>query len=341
MITQDLNKLYPRLIPFVRIRVIELMSHVLNMYDRKISEYTATQFNRNGIELVLNTKVSGVRDGYVTLVDKEQRDTEIPFGACVWATGIAKNPLIKSIQEQIPGQDHFRSIVTDRYLRVKGSNGTMWAMGDAATIAQEQALQYADQLFDKADLNKDGKLQLSELRQLLQDASQEFPHLQEHATFLDAKYGFNRFGGLVKKAFSKQSTPMEELNEKSELSKEEFYDLMKKIDQGLRALPATAQVAGQQGKYLASLFATNKIVSGAELPEEVDEFGYMHKGSLAYIGADKAVIDAPTVGPIFGLGAGLVWKSFETYSQFSFKNKCLVAMDWMRSKIFGRDISRV
>jgi len=65
------------------------------MYDRKISEYTAQQFSRNGIDLVLNTKVSGVKEGYVTVVDKEQRETEIPFGACIWATGIAKNPLVQ------------------------------------------------------------------------------------------------------------------------------------------------------------------------------------------------------------------------------------------------------
>ncbi|KAJ9530914.1 hypothetical protein QJQ45_028792, partial [Haematococcus lacustris] len=36
-----------------------------------------------------------------------------------------------------------------------------------------------------------------------------------------------------------------------------------------------------------------------------------------------------------------IWKSFETYSQFSFRNQCLVASDWVRTKLFGRDISRV
>lgn len=35
---------------------------------------------------------------------------------------------------------------------------------------------------------------------------------------------------------------MAELNEKSELTEEQFVDLLKKIDNGLRALPATAQV---------------------------------------------------------------------------------------------------
>eukprot|EP01024_Parvocaulis_polyphysoides_P070103 TRINITY_DN862_c0_g1_i1.p1 TRINITY_DN862_c0_g1~~TRINITY_DN862_c0_g1_i1.p1 ORF type:complete len:416 (+),score=48.94 TRINITY_DN862_c0_g1_i1:76-1323(+) len=216
MITQDLSKLYPQLIPFVRIRVIELMSHVLSMYDRKISDYTAQLFSRNGIDLVLNSKVSGVKEGSVTVVDKDQNESEIAFGACVWATGIAKNPLIKQLQEQLPGQDHFRSIVTDRFLRVKGSNGSIWAVGDAATIDQQQALQYADELFEKADVNKDGKLQFSEIAKLLKDASVEFPHLEEHARFIDTKYGINRFGGLVRNALKSSKSkplPVDDLND--------------------------------------------------------------------------------------------------------------------------------
>jgi NADH:ubiquinone reductase (non-electrogenic) len=52
-------------------------------------------------------------------------------------------------------------------------------------------------------------------------------------------------------------------------------------------------------------------------------------------------MDVPQLGPIFGFGAGLLWKGFETYSQISLRNQVLVATDWLRTKIFGRDISRV
>lgn len=65
------------------------------------------------------------------------------------------------------------------------------------------------------------------------------------------------------------------------------------------------------------------------------------QGSAAYVGRDNAVFDVPKMGAITGFTAGLVWKSFETYSQFSFRNQCLVASDWIRTKLFGRDISRV
>lgn len=55
----------------MQVSVIELMDHVLSMYDRAIGAYTAAQFSRSGIRLVLNSRVKAVADGAVTVVDKE------------------------------------------------------------------------------------------------------------------------------------------------------------------------------------------------------------------------------------------------------------------------------
>lgn len=65
---------------------------------------------------------------------------------------------------------------------------------------------------------------------------------------------------------------------------------------------------------------------------------YSHKGDLAYVGSDKAVMQLPTLGLIQGSGAFFLWRGYETFRQISFRNKCLVAFDTLRSKIFGRDI---
>ena len=49
-----------------------------------------------------------------------------------------------------------------------------------------QAVKKANELFDKyASAGSDGRLTLPELQQLMREASQEFPHLREHLTFLD------------------------------------------------------------------------------------------------------------------------------------------------------------
>lgn len=57
--------------------------------------------------------------------------------------------------------------------------------------------------------------------------------------------------------------------------------------------------------------------------------------------ADRAVMDVPVVGPVWGWFAGLAWRGFETFSQISFRNQVLVSSDWVRTKLFGRDTSRV
>ena len=46
MISEDLRKVYPSLMPFVSIKLIELQDHILSTYDRIISEYTHTEFDR-------------------------------------------------------------------------------------------------------------------------------------------------------------------------------------------------------------------------------------------------------------------------------------------------------
>ena len=51
MVVDDLRKIYPELMPFVRIRVIELQDHVLSTYDREISKYTAQEFSRHSSAL--------------------------------------------------------------------------------------------------------------------------------------------------------------------------------------------------------------------------------------------------------------------------------------------------
>lgn len=40
------------------------------------------------------------------------------------------------------------------------------------------------------------------------------------------------------------------------------------------------------------------VQPGMELPDGVEPFRYSHKGSLAYVGGDRAVMDVPGVGPI-------------------------------------------
>lgn len=132
----------------------------------------------------------------------------------------------------------------------------------------------------------------------------------------------------------------------------------------------TAQVASQQGNYLArqfSLLAKKDVLeaklialqSAAETEDATKSteeglkksleklkftpFHYSHQGSLAYIGSDKAIADLPIFNGNFasgGVTTYLFWRSAYISTLFSLRNRTLVATDWLWCKLFGRDVSR-
>ncbi|KXS09239.1 FAD/NAD(P)-binding domain-containing protein [Gonapodya prolifera JEL478] len=118
---------------------------------------------------------------------------------------------------------------------------------------------------------------------------------------------------------------------------------------------ATAQVATQQGGYLGRLLSKygkeveNVVGCGKSVRdacEEVDRnsqekgFAYTHRGSLAYIGTDRAIADLPGNARLAGFATFLFWRSFYLSSLFTLRNKSLVMFDWTKKILFGRDIAR-
>ena len=84
------------------------------------------------------------------------------------------------------------------------------------------------------------------------------------------------------------------------------------------ALPPTAQVARQEGQHLAQLLNKHSLAVAPEgsvaeggdllpLPAGAKPFGYLHLGSLAYLGESKGVMDLPVGGGAAGGGGGGVW----------------------------------
>jgi NADH dehydrogenase len=126
--------------------------------------------------------------------------------------------------------------------------------------------------------------------------------------------------------------------------------VLEKADKKLRALPATAQVACQEGLYTADLL--NQVPDLQSFDYEKHNFKpfqYKHMGSLAYVGGDAAVLDFTgskpvlnlfNIKPLSGRGAAYLWKSFYFTEMFTGRTKTLLAFDWIRIRLYGRDISR-
>ena len=248
------------------------------------------------------------------------------------------NPLCAKLIEDLPkdAQPNIRSLTVDSSLRVKarpkpmsvssraltsaplqGSAGTIFALGDCATIELKTAAGQAERMLpaDAAPLDR------VSLAALLRQYSEEYPHLKEAADRVDQEFEAHAVDGGLR-------TP-------------QLAELLSAMDRGLRTLPATAQVAKQEGEFLATMFTAANGDVRQLCTGELEAFSYKHKGSLAYIGEDAAVADIPGFAILRGVFAGLVWKSFETWSQVSLRNQALVFADLLRTKIFGRDLSRV
>jgi len=273
-------------------------------------------------------------------------------------------------------QANSRGVVTNESLQVRGSLGSIYALGDACTVENERAILRAEELFKEGDVDGSGMLDVEEMKNLFTKASEDYPQFSCYATFFEdggSKDESDDVKDIVNGVFSKaaqvrgsltnftqqsvtdrrktlsseeveQTLKSVQLDANPELNYEEFVELITGIDKNLRSFPATAQVAAQQGKYLAGLFATGKMDGTnkglAEAVKETGKFTYFHKGSLAYLGNGEAAFDVPIIGALTGPLAGLAWKAYETSAQLTWKNRILVGLDWLRTGLFGRDTSR-
>nr|CAD1819339.1 unnamed protein product [Ananas comosus var. bracteatus] len=120
---------------------------------------------------------------------------------------------------------------------------------------------------------------------------------------------------------------------------------------GRQVLPALAQVAEREGKYLAELFRRIEKQNGgkAHCAKDIplgDPFVYRHLGSMASVGRYKALVDLRQSKDAKGLSlAGfvswLIWRSAYLTRVVSWRNRFYVAVNWATTLVFGRDNSRI
>ncbi|RPD52482.1 hypothetical protein L227DRAFT_582086 [Lentinus tigrinus ALCF2SS1-6] len=106
------------------------------------------------------------------------------------------------------------------------------------------------------------------------------------------------------------------------------------------SLPATAQVANQQAKYLTKKL--NRLIRNST---HATPFKFQNAGSLAYVGDWEAIFDRTKAargpkGKETGRVAWLLWRSAYFTKTLSVRNKILVPVYWFLNWIFGRDLSR-
>ncbi|KAI7892974.1 pyridine nucleotide-disulfide oxidoreductase-domain-containing protein [Mucor mucedo] len=328
-INEDLVEWFPKVLrEEISIHIIQSRDHILNTFDSKISDYAEKKFDRERVNVITNARVDHIEKDNVVYKLKSVNGSEpvtksLPYGLCLWSTGIAMTSFAKNLTDKIPIQAHKRVLTTDGYLQLHGLDD-VYALGDCATIENPKLIEHITEFIQNADTDGDGKIQYKEFLAICETMRSRFPLTEQHLTNL-------------KTMFNKYDTDHDGF-----LDVQEMGLMLKDIDKNMTNLPATAQVASQQGQYLAKYLNTLSSTENDECTQKmVGPFRYSHLGTLAYLG-NTAVGDFKWgYQMVGGLWALYLWRSVYWSEQVSMRTRLNLSIDWTKCAIWGRDIATV
>jgi NADH dehydrogenase len=109
----------------VRVVVVHPGPFLLPELGEELGTYTQARLRERGVEVLLNTKVSGVNGSRTVLSNGMELDAE----TVVWTAGISANPVL----DGIPCQRSRGRLVVNEFLQ-SPDKPNVWAVGDCASI---------------------------------------------------------------------------------------------------------------------------------------------------------------------------------------------------------------
>lgn len=331
-IREDLAELYPAEAKAAKVVLISSTDDLLSSYDKKISDFTKLVLDQSGVEVRSGVRVTEVLKDGVVCFDKKTKETFVEASSLtLWSTGVKPVGLVEDLMAKIPEQTKRAGMLVDTSLKAYGTKN-IYAAGDCAVLYTGNAMiDDLGGLFEEADADGNGTLDKAELLALFGKVplATKYPQAVVFQSKIDED--FDEI----------------DVDSSGTIDRDEFKKLILDVDSTLRNLPPTAQVAGQQGSFLA-----------AQYNGETDKgFKYFHKGSMAYIGQEKAAAQIgmlksllpqplqgiPLIGEdivLTGRLAEIIWKFLYLDMQISNRNKFQVGFDWTKAIFFGRDTSR-
>lgn len=371
LINEDLGHYYPKILRSeASVHIIQSRSHILNTYDQKISEYAMQRFNKDHVDVIVNSRVEEVLPDRVIFTQTEDNGKkvrkELEYGLCVWSTGVGQAPITQSITKTLGPdfQHNRRAIETDAHLRVIGTpQGEVYAIGDCSTVRTDIASQIKELLRDAVLSNRRPDITGGQKGHTVVSGITPMESLQEEDELLrnvDLSYeDLEVLSKIVRRKAPQAGEYMNRLRDlfrefdkdnSGTLSLDELSEMLTMIDKKVTSLPATAQRAYQQGMYLGRkltrvahnlpTLGVNDIKHG-DIDDLVSRpFAYHHLGSLAYI-SNAAVFDLNGHSFFGGIVAMYLWRSIYFAQSVSLRNRALMFMDWLKRGLFGRDMSGV
>ncbi|KAF2754497.1 hypothetical protein EJ05DRAFT_489208 [Pseudovirgaria hyperparasitica] len=339
MLNEDLCRYYPKILRSeISVHLIQSRGHILNTYDEALSKYAEDRFAHDQVDVLTNSRVAEVQADKILFTQKDENNQvitkEIPMGFCLWSTGVSQTEFCQKLAKKLDGQNNRHALETDTHLRLIGAPlGDVYAVGDCSTVQNnisDHIVTFLRTLaWEKGQDPERMQISFSDWRKVAQRVKARFPQASDHLRRLD-------------KLFQQYDK-----DQSGTLDFGELRELLAQIDSKLTSLPATAQRAHQQGQYLArKLTRMAQMAPGMKLNEvsygDLDEavykaFEYKHMGSLAYVG-NAAVFDFGGISFSGGLLAVYLWRSVYFAQSVSLRTRMLLAMDWSKRAMFGRDL---
>lgn len=121
--------------------MVEAGPALLGPFDSSLQEYAHGLFKKRDVGVRLETAVIGVEEykpeGFRFPARRAllSDGTTLEFGTMVWSAGLAPRTFTETLDNVLERHPRNKRIIVDEYLRVKGHEGSIWAIGDAAINA--------------------------------------------------------------------------------------------------------------------------------------------------------------------------------------------------------------
>jgi NADH dehydrogenase FAD-containing subunit len=303
-ITRPNNGVYPNLKDDIRVVVVHSGPSLVPQFEERLRDEALKSLEKKGVEVILNTYVTEVGDGWAKLSTKKidengdvvgREESIIDTGLTVWAAGTKPVPFVDDLLQQLPKEARNRDgrVKVDKFMRPimmdEKSLGSVLVLGDAAA-------------FPEGDENI---AQQATLPQTAQVAGQQGAYL---ARLLNRGYELDVTPPSLPSSVSGEST---------------FYS-----------------------KPTGNVFDDPAMNAWLEMRDltTADPFVFLNLGILAYLGGGEALSQVQLgdvhVFSYFGSVAFVLWRSVYLVKQVATRNRVLVTFDWIKSALFGRDMTR-
>lgn len=138
----DVAKWYPEEAKQAKVTLVEAGPRILGPFDAALAEYYRGHLVARGVEMRTATSVTEVwhgddREGNHTTHARLSDGGTLPFGAMVWSAGLAPVRFVERL-DALPKQDGSQRLLADSSLRVPGTRGRVFAIGDCAGVEGAQ-----------------------------------------------------------------------------------------------------------------------------------------------------------------------------------------------------------